>query len=254
MGIYDLPACFNYIAELTGVTQINYMGHSQGTMQLFAAMTIMPEYFEKRIKSFVALAPVTELSTIKSQRLRLALDNGIVNAISKYMHEAFTVPQVSGNIISVLCNFLMPICSNVFRMFSDTNISDMHEEEKERFFNYISRLPSSTSVKAFNHFEMIYKSKSFIHYDYGDKNKYIYGQDEPFEYKLEDIKNYKICIIIGHLDKLSTIASSKNLHNSLKVKNEIHYHEYDYMGHHTFFFSEKFDWFKDVVNFLEKLR
>jgi len=251
--MYDLPACFDYISELTGIEKINYIAHSQGSMQLFAAMTLNPNYFENKIKSFVALAPVTELTYLKSQRLRFIMDNGAVSLIHSYMHEAFTIPQVSGNVISVLCDYLMPVCSNIFKMFSDTDISEMHYDEKQRFFNYISRLPSSTSTKAFNHFEMIYRSKSFIHYDYGVHNKRVYGQETPPEYNLDNIKNFRICILIGHSDKLATIQTSRELKENLQEKNEVNYHEYDGMGHHTFFYSENFDWFKDVINFLDKV-
>jgi hypothetical protein len=31
LGKYDLPAVFNYIIEQTGVKQLTYFGHSQGT-------------------------------------------------------------------------------------------------------------------------------------------------------------------------------------------------------------------------------
>ena len=176
MGLYDLPACFDYITNITGVEKLNYIGHSMGTMQMFAALTLRPDYFESKLTSFVALAPVTELYNLKSLRLRYLLDRSVVGKVASYVHEAFTVPAITGNIITVLCKYLMPICSNLFRVFSDIDISDLSFEEKERFFDYISRLPSSTSSKSFQHFEMIYQSKSFIHYDYGVNNMKIYGQ------------------------------------------------------------------------------
>lgn len=38
MAEYDLPAAFNYIVSKTG-QKINYIGHSQGTTQMFAALS-----------------------------------------------------------------------------------------------------------------------------------------------------------------------------------------------------------------------
>ncbi len=94
---------------------------------------------------------------------------------------------------------------------------------------------------------MIFLSKSFIHFDYGDRNKDIYGQDTPLEYKIENIKNMKISLLIGHIDKLATIESVRQIQKSLEVRNDVYFHDYDELGHHCFFFSDKFEWFKDVV-------
>jgi lysosomal acid lipase/cholesteryl ester hydrolase len=37
MALYDLPAAFSYISKLTK-QKINYVGHSQGTIIMFAAL------------------------------------------------------------------------------------------------------------------------------------------------------------------------------------------------------------------------
>jgi lysosomal acid lipase/cholesteryl ester hydrolase len=47
MGILDLPAMIDFILGETGREKISYIGHSQGTAQLFAALTIDNEYFAK---------------------------------------------------------------------------------------------------------------------------------------------------------------------------------------------------------------
>jgi predicted alpha/beta hydrolase len=38
MGIYDIPATFDYIAEVNGHREIAYIGHSMGTTQMFYAL------------------------------------------------------------------------------------------------------------------------------------------------------------------------------------------------------------------------
>jgi lysosomal acid lipase/cholesteryl ester hydrolase len=38
MAAYDLPAGFEYIHKNTGTNLIDYIGHSQGTLQMFIAL------------------------------------------------------------------------------------------------------------------------------------------------------------------------------------------------------------------------
>ena len=45
MGEKDVPAFMDFIFEKTGHSSISYVGHSQGTTQLFMAGSTMPEYF-----------------------------------------------------------------------------------------------------------------------------------------------------------------------------------------------------------------
>ena len=43
MGMYDVPANINFILEKTGQEKVNFMGHSQGTAQMFAFLSLYPE-------------------------------------------------------------------------------------------------------------------------------------------------------------------------------------------------------------------
>lgn len=58
MAQYDIPANFEYIKNVTKAKQIIYIGHSQGTTQMFAHLCMKPE-FKANIKAFIGLGPVT---------------------------------------------------------------------------------------------------------------------------------------------------------------------------------------------------
>jgi lysosomal acid lipase/cholesteryl ester hydrolase len=58
MAAYDLPANIDYILKRTGLPSIGYVGHSQGTIQAFAAFSDSDE-LQKKVNVFAALAPVT---------------------------------------------------------------------------------------------------------------------------------------------------------------------------------------------------
>ena len=52
---------------------MTYVGHSQGTTQMFYALTQMEEEFlESRVNLFVALAPVVRLKNCKDDGLKMA--------------------------------------------------------------------------------------------------------------------------------------------------------------------------------------
>lgn len=61
MGTMDQPAVIDFILKKTGFDKINYMGHSQGTTQLMAGASLMPEYYNSKINLAVLLAPPTAM-------------------------------------------------------------------------------------------------------------------------------------------------------------------------------------------------
>jgi len=60
---YDLPAMFNYIMQVSGAQQLHYVGHSQGTEQVFMRLARELEgsyapVLTERMRTFVGLGPV----------------------------------------------------------------------------------------------------------------------------------------------------------------------------------------------------
>lgn len=45
LGKYDVPAQVNYILQATSRLKISFVGHSQGTAQMFAALAENEEYY-----------------------------------------------------------------------------------------------------------------------------------------------------------------------------------------------------------------
>jgi lysosomal acid lipase/cholesteryl ester hydrolase len=56
MAKYDVPAAVDYILNKTGHSSLGYVGYSQGTSKVFAALSIS-EDLNRKISQVIALAP-----------------------------------------------------------------------------------------------------------------------------------------------------------------------------------------------------
>ena len=69
MGDIDAPAQIDYILEKTGQKKLTYLGHSQGTTQMFYGLATNEEYFKDKINSFIALAPAVKLTRCSTEAI-----------------------------------------------------------------------------------------------------------------------------------------------------------------------------------------
>jgi hypothetical protein len=72
MASRDVPALINFVTETTGATGIAWVGHSEGTIQMFASASESNPTEEQaealsKVKIFAALAPVAYVSNLASK-------------------------------------------------------------------------------------------------------------------------------------------------------------------------------------------
>lgn len=72
MAARDVPALISVVTETTGATGIAWVGHSEGTIQMFAAACESNPSAEQqaalsKVKIFAALAPVAYVSNLASK-------------------------------------------------------------------------------------------------------------------------------------------------------------------------------------------
>ena len=65
MGKYDLFAHIGYIKNFTGVEKIGYVGHSQGSLIMFYALSEFESKLKESVNAFAALAPVARAGNNK---------------------------------------------------------------------------------------------------------------------------------------------------------------------------------------------
>ncbi len=238
MGLYDLPAMIDLIKQKSQVLKITYIGHSQGTTQLFAGFSEIPQYFNSNLNGFIGLGPITKVDYIKSSFLKAfgeySLDN-LFNIMD--ITEVFPSPSSVNKLGAVICDNIYILCSGLLQMLSDNNINN---DDKNRFLVFVSHFPSGTSLKALNHYSLIYKEKKFINLKTKREYDYFSKIDIP------------ICLFVGKEDKLSTPENAREIKTNFWKNGNLHfYREYENMGHATFFLTKTKEYIVDSLRCLE---
>ena len=84
MATFDLPAAFEYIVRVTG-QKVHYVGHSQGTLTMFIALSLELPSVRNNILSFHALGPVTFLTHSQSKFLKTLAKSDVANVLMVLM-------------------------------------------------------------------------------------------------------------------------------------------------------------------------
>lgn len=235
MGIYDIPAVIDFILTETGRTKLTYIGHSQGTALLFAALTIKNDYFKERLNGFLAFGPVTSLNNIKSKKLALLANL----QLDVFIKSLGTVELARDNVSytklqAKICSQFPFICKLMLSIASGNNPEN---DDMDRFNVWSSHYPSGASTKSLAHFAICVRSKAFRYYD------------EAKLYDISNIRDIPIALFVGDLDVLATENDNVDLVRKLAEKNPVKFYKvYKNVGHITFFISKDNNHVDDALN------
>ena len=246
MAIYDQKAYWEYIMKVTGYNKLGFVAHSQGTTQMFVAMSYDPEYYAEHLSAFVAQSPVTSITHTTSKVLSSAAyidlpkkadELGIHNLLP------FTTPMAKS--MAAICKLIPLLCNFGVEMVAD---DEPLFDNQDRMPVFLSHYPSGSSSKNYEHIMQLV-SYGFV--------RYRYKNTDPLQfYNITKIpKSVNIALLAGKADKLACPHDSKNLKNILeRVGNLKFYREYDHMGHLTFLIptEETMDFATDTLLFLQK--
>lgn len=186
---YDLPTMLDYVLNTTQQRKLFYVGHSQGTLILFALLSERPEYNQK-IQLFSAMGPVTNVTHMTSPVRLLAPFAKDAQMLFRLFGEYDFLPNnwFIRFLAKTMCKYhvIREVCEDVIFLITGT---DMHELNVTRLPVFISHTPAGTSVKNMIHFAQLVREKRFQKFDYGSsKNMAIYGQKIPPAYNVSGVK------------------------------------------------------------------
>lgn len=239
MGLHDIPAIVNFIKKETDQDKITYIGHSQGTCQFFAGMTLLPDFYEKSFNGMIALGPVSNLEFVSSPLIRTLVDYHLDYILDK---AGFTEVLPNKNALisfdKFVCDHIPMVCNMLLEAFADDSTDD---DDKDRFQVFISHFPSGASYKSMQHFDQSIKTKKFA----------TYGTLIPYD--LSKPKNIKISLMVGGEDELATVEDNRIFKKILTENNLLDfYREYELSGHLSFFISKNNDFMVDLIKKVEE--
>lgn len=213
MAKYDLPAMIDYALEHSTHKSLYYVGHSQGTMMIFAGTGNNPE-LRKKIKLVFALAPVARLKNIYSPIKYLSYFDGAVKmaanlfGIREFMPSANSVKFIAEK----GCPHFEKLCDGVLYLISGYDKGDLNQT---RTPVYLTHTPAGTSMKNIFHFAQLIQDGEFRQYDYGFfGNSYMYHSWSAPKYDLTKV-DLPIVLISGDNDWLADPQDVAWLRNQL---------------------------------------
>jgi len=182
MAQFDLPAQMSYIRNETGYDRVGWIGHSEGTMVVFAGLSLHPEWADM-FSVMIAFGPVATVGHITNEFLLLLADLDVDELFLLFGVKQFlpsselldkldleicrTDPNACDDLIELLCGPHRGAFNN-----SRMQVMGAHE-------------PGGTSVQNVAHFAQGVRKDDFAMFDYGlVGNREHYHSDQPPTYNL----------------------------------------------------------------------
>lgn len=133
MAMFDFPTMIDYVLDVTGETDLHYVGHSQGTTIYFALLSLVPKY-NNIIRTAHLLAPTAYFTKLKLPLMRiLRFVYGLAPTAYMLSHGINVTPELPSEIVAMFgswaCRehqFTRHICSNFLFSLSGHNPRDLN--------------------------------------------------------------------------------------------------------------------------------
>lgn len=207
---YDLDAMINKVLQVTKQSDLYYIGHSQGTLIMFAKLAT-DEKFHLKIRKFFALAPIGTVAHIE----------GLFNYLSKFVLKLPFIERLFGGkeflpvtwltklFGKYICGFryINPLCDSVLFQIAGPD----NQFNQSRLPVFLSHTPAGTSTQNVFHWTQMVKSGETQAYDYGSEaeNLHHYGQPSPPLYNLSRV-NTPVYLYWSDKDWLADEIDIKN--------------------------------------------
>ncbi|ETN75374.1 hydrolase, alpha/beta domain protein [Necator americanus] len=236
ISAFDLPSSIDYVLQKTGQNDLYYIGHSQGTVVMFAKLA-EDAAFATKIRQFHALAPVATVSHI----------GGLFRIFGNYLTDVADVSFLP--IAQGVCTLDIGFIDGKEKMFNNVG-----RRVDSRVGLYLCHTPAATSTKNLLHWVQVVKSRKFEKFDYGKEGNMIeYGEKTPPIYDLRKIETptflywSKDDVLADTEDIRETILESMNatIHGSYELP---HYTHLDFV----FGINATFDLYRPIIEEIRK--
>ncbi|GAV62311.1 Abhydro_lipase domain-containing protein, partial [Cephalotus follicularis] len=248
LAMHDLAEMIKYVNSMTN-SKIFVVGHSQGTIMTFAALT--QPYIAKMVEAAALLTPISFLEHVSAplvlRMVSMHLDQIVV---SMGIHQLNFRSDVLVNLVDDMCDGHVD-CSDLLTSFTGKNCCF----NGSRVELYLEYEPHPSSSKNLCHLFQMIRKGTFSQYDYGMlKNLKLYGQPKPPAFDLNSIpKLLPLWMGYGGNDALADVKDVQHTLKELQSEPQLLY--VDNYGHIDFLMSikAKEDVYEDMVGFFRSL-
>ena len=244
MAQYDVPANIKYVLKTTSKDTLSYVGHSQGTSQMFAALADKKtrDYVNSKVNVFIALAPIVYLANQQSTFLNLLAYGSIgietianVFGVYSIFPGSCSETSIQAKFEAAICKIASILCNGILAIAD----ADAKYDNTARIPYYVKHAPSGSALMQVYHYKQWVKQSGkhpeFTMYDYGSRqNQAIYGQKTAPTWNLGYIKA-PVRAYVGRQDNLGDVIDNSLLAAKLnEVGADASFKFYDNCGHMTF--------------------
>lgn len=228
MAKFDLPATINFVVSTTGVAQVYYVGHSQGTTMAFARLSEDPG-LSAHIAHFMALAPIARIGNAQTPLRKIAP----LAKSNRFFYSVFgrrdflLTPEQIRVVQGELCQRLTTVCANIFFLLGGFDKASLN---MTRIPVYDAHVPAGTSTKDVLHWAQAMNSNKFQKYDFGsaEENQKHYNQSSPPLYQPAKIK-VPVAFFRGGADLLADDEDINWLLPQVKVTKDVYIKHYEHL-------------------------
>ena len=251
---YDIPADINYILNITTFPKLTYMGHSQGTLIMFALLSSQPQWADK-ITTFVAVGPVGTVRNLTSSLVRYVADTSVFDLLEDAGIYDFLPNPDMPELYYLFCKVLADVCDDGIQIVADLEVQGV--DNLPRFPTIMAHEPGGTSILNMQHWSQMtqYPAYYMQDYDYGTtENMQVYGQPNPPKYDLSQIRA-PVATYFGIYDKLADPIDGQWLRAQLTANTNLpglHIVDDLLFGHLSFMWGLDVSYLDDVDTWVQQ--
>jgi gastric triacylglycerol lipase len=250
MASFDVPAQVEYVLEQSGYAKLVYLGHSQGTTQMFAHLSEDVAFADK-LYIAIMFNPVASVTHQSSEILALGSKPGFAELAKLFGIEEF-LPASDNNSMAYICTYFNFLCKGGLYLLAD---EDLAVDNYKRLDVVMNHYPSGTSLKDIIHWSQMVnlKQEALQKYNHGPQgNLKAYGQLTPPQYDLTLIRA-KVALFAGTADRLADVTDVAWLLTQLPAESVVYAKEYQDFGHATFIWGDEFSYFETVLEVIQQV-
>ena len=246
MADFDIPAVIPYVLKATNQKKLAYVGHSQGTLQMFAHLSDNPSFIDN-ISIFIALAPIGTVRHLDIRFFKILREVPILRALEDAGVYEFLPNHHENLLFYEVCYRFGPVCDDLIGFLADIQVS---ADNTARFPTILAHEPGGTSTLNMEHWQQMtdYLTYKVQRFDYGTTgNLANYGTKTPPAYDFSKVPG-PVALFIGNDDRLSDPTDDAWLVKTLPKQSVVNITELPTFGHLTFVWGIDMSYIQKVIS------